>query len=84
VALTGAALAGAIDMAATARPATKSDDAFMAISFQILRTANAVPDRKILFSDFIRLNTKLRGDNAADQGWVEDAGTAIRLAGAKV
>lgn len=60
-ALAGAALAGAIDMAATARPATKTDDAFMAISFQILMTANAVPDRTILLSDFIRGNTKLRG-----------------------
>ena len=59
-AFAGAALAGAIDMAATATPATKSDDAFMAISFQILRTANAVPDRTTLFSDFIRVNTKLR------------------------
>jgi hypothetical protein len=29
------ALAGAIDKIATARPATKSDEAFMAISFQI-------------------------------------------------
>ena len=51
----------AIDKIATARPARKSDDAFMAISFQILRTANAVPDRTILFSDFIRVNTNLRG-----------------------
>jgi len=34
-AFAGAALAGAIDMAATARPATKSDDAFIATSPKI-------------------------------------------------
>jgi hypothetical protein len=62
-AFAGEALAGAIDMAATARPTTKSDDAFMAIPFQIPGTANAVPHRTILFSRFIRVNTKLRGQD---------------------
>ena len=42
-AFAGAALAGAIDMAAIARPATKSDDAFMAISFQILKDSKCRP-----------------------------------------
>ena len=47
------ALAGAIDNIATARPATKSDEAFMAISFQNSRTANAIPARTI-----VRLRSK--------------------------
>jgi hypothetical protein len=43
VALTGAALAGAIDKVATARPVTNSDAAFMATS-QIAGTALAIEE----------------------------------------
>jgi hypothetical protein len=42
------AFAGAIDEIATARPATKSDAAFMAIFSQIPGQQNAIPARMIV------------------------------------
>jgi CelD/BcsL family acetyltransferase involved in cellulose biosynthesis len=45
--LAGAALAGAIDEIAMAKPATKSNEAFIAMSSQKLRRDMPIPERKI-------------------------------------
>ena len=47
VALTGAALAGAIDEIAIAKPATKSNEAFIAVSSQKLGREMPIPEGKI-------------------------------------